>query len=875
MNTDRNNIEQIVKVALEPVVAFEMPGYDAILLNDKAAELFKLDSSSQYKLRDFCSRADKFNEKAAIRLFEQLEPNKQVVVDWPVRLGDVKWLSACIQMVCSESDEYVVVVFRDNTLPKESLLKLDNMIAYREMLDKLLAYNININIEEIPGIIDQSLEMVGNYFHCDRSYVFEYSEDLKLKSNINEWCGPGVEPYIDELQNLPINTFPYLKTKLLNMEVVCFDDVNYLPQEAYEEREEFAKEGIQSILLIPFSEGDKPLGFIGLDHVNIRKNWTESEVSNLKLLARTFANFLVRVRSEKQIEAHRYMYKTLFEAANDGILIFKNGVCIDGNNKALQEMRCELPNLNGKSIVEISAITQLDGRSPTYANVFLNKAENGLPQSFEWRLRRLDGSEFEAKISLNSFRQGEDNLVIAIFRDVSDYKQTVDALINYQHQLKKEIDTIVHPVKDSSQLSLLHVFDLEQLQKMQDAFSFATGISSLITDAEGKPITRISFSNGVCVKVRASQQGLDMCMESSRRLGKRAKEEQKPVSNPCLSCGFIDAAAPIIVDGNHLGNWLIGQVRPDDLDEARLLEYTRSLGLKDEEILTKFNELVKVAPDHFQKILNLLNVLALELSSLGFKNLKLAKAIHEHVQLEKELREAKQNAEESDRLKSAFLANLSHEIRTPMNGIVGFSELLQYEGLTPDDRREYIRLIHQSSSQLLSIINDIIDISKIESGQIEVHAGYTDLVKLGVDLHAFFIDVATSKGVKLVFEYNNQSEYEIFTDEVKLRQVLTNLVSNAIKFTSEGSVIFGFEELNEKELEIYVQDSGIGIDSEDLDLIFERFWQAKDSDVKKGGTGLGLTITKAYVELLGGHINVQSERDKGTRFSFIIPKELR
>ncbi|WP_439182679.1 PocR ligand-binding domain-containing protein [Carboxylicivirga taeanensis] len=869
------DIELLVSASLEPVVAFEKPGYEATLLNDKALALFKYEASDQYFLRDFCSRADKFNEQSAIKLFEELLPGVPRIVDWPVRLGHIKWLSAHIQLVESGEQEFVVVIYRDNTYSKENLLKLDNMIAYREMLDRLLAYNININVNEIPLIIDQSLEMVGNYFGCDRSYVFEYSEDLRFKNNINEWCAPGVEPYIDQLQNLPISSFPYLKKMLLNMEVVCVDDIAYLPQDAYEEREEFAKEGIQSILLIPFSEGDRPIGFIGLDHVNSQKNWSKSEVSNLKLLARTFANFLVRVRSERQIEAQRHMYQTLFEAANDGILIFKNGVCIDGNSKAMGEMRCDLKYLISKTLVELSAVQQPDGKSPTYANVYFGEAENGFAQSFDWRLRRPDGSELDASISLNSSRQGSDRLVIAIFRDVSAYKQTVDSLVIHQQQLQKEIDVIVNPVEDVSQLELLHVFELEQLQKMQDAFSFATGISSLITDAEGKPITNMSFSNKVCSRVRSIPKGMEMCMHSSKLLGNKAKELKRPVSSPCLSCGFIDAAAPIIVDGTHIGNWLIGQVRPEDLDAQHLLNYTRSLGLDDEDILAEFKELIKMTPEHFQRILNLLNVLSIELSALGYKNLKLAKTVHKHVNLEKELRAAKQSAEESDRLKSAFLANLSHEIRTPMNGIVGFSELLQYEGLTPDDRREYVRLIHQSSSQLLSIINDIIDISKIESGQIDVRPGYTDLVRLGDDLHAFFIDAATVKSIDLLFEHDNHSEIEVFTDEIKLRQVLTNLISNAIKFTTSGCVRYGFKKLESGGIEVYVHDSGVGIEAENLELIFERFWQAKDTDIKRGGTGLGLAITKAYVELLGGHIKVESERDKGTRFSFVIPKELK
>ncbi|MBK3517061.1 PocR ligand-binding domain-containing protein [Carboxylicivirga marina] len=870
-----HSIDLILQTAIEPTVAFERPGYDVALLNDKAFDFFGFEKSHNYSLRSFCSRADLFNQSAALEVFDNLEYNQPVQRDWPVRLGEVHWLSAYIQLVNNGGVDYVLVVFRDNTLPKESLLKLDNMIAYREMLDKLLAYNTNVNVIDIPQIIDQSLEMVGNYFACDRSYVFEYSEDLKFKSNINEWCASGVDPYIDDLQNIPINSFPYLKKRLLKMELVCLNDINTLPPEAIEEREEFAKEGIQSILLIPFSEGERPIGFVGLDHVHISKEWTKSEVSNLKLLARTFANLLVRMRNERLIVDNRNMYQTLFEAANEGIGVFKNGVCIDANAKALREMRCSLAQIVGKTTVELSATMQPNGKSPTYSNVYVSEAEKGFPQTFDWRLKRFDATEFDAEISLNSFKRGDERLVISIFRDVSEYKRAVSDLIDNQRILKKEIDTIVRPVEDSSQLTLLNVFELDQLQKMQDAFSFAMGISSLITDVNGKPMTRMSFSNHVCAKVRSTAKGQQMCMESSRDLGERANAVLKPVSSPCLSCGFIDAASPIIVDGHHIGNWLIGQVRPDDLDLEHLLEYTRKLGLEDEGIISDFRNLVEIAPDHFEKILNLLNVLTIELSAMGYKNLKLAKTINQHVHLEKKLRESKQNAEESDRLKSAFLANLSHEIRTPMNGIVGFSELLQFDGLTPDDRREYVRLIHQSSSQLLNIINDIIDISKIESGQIDVHSGYFDLVRLGDDLHAFFLDSSTGKGIDLVFEHSNKHEFEIYSDEVKLRQVLTNLISNAIKFTASGEVVFGFSIVNQVELELFVQDSGIGIDTNDVEFIFDRFWQAKDSDVKRGGTGLGLAITKAYVELLGGHIKVESQREIGTRFSFVIPKTLK
>jgi len=381
----------------------------------------------------------------------------------------------------------------------------------------------------------------------------------------------------------------------------------------------------------------------------------------------------------------------------------------------------------------------------------------------------------------------------------------------------------------------------------------------------------VSFSNNVCLKVQSTAEGKRMCMENSKMLGEKAHQTMAPVSSPCLSCGFIDAASPIIVDNQHIGNWVIGQVRPDDLRIDNLLAYTRSLGFDDKDILEDFGALTEITPNQFSKILNLLHVLTLELSDLGYNNLKLARTLQAHLSMERRLTRAKETAEESDRLKSAFLANLSHEIRTPMNGIVGFSELLQYEGLTPDDRREYIRLIHQSSSQLLNIINDIIDLSKIESGQIDVHPRYFDIIQLGLELEEFFKNSANRKGIDLIYVNKDWSDIEVYNDEVKLRQVLTNLLSNAIKFTSKGKVEFGYKNINEKALEVYVHDSGMGIEDDDVSYIFDRFWQAKDVDVKQGGTGLGLTISKAYVELLGGHIKVKSKKDQGTCFSFIIP----
>lgn len=237
-----------------------------------------------------------------------------------------------------------------------------------------------------------------------------------------------------------------------------------------------------------------------------------------------------------------------------------------------------------------------------------------------------------------------------------------------------------------------------------------------------------------------------------------------------------------------------------------------------------------------------------------------------------ELIEAKQKAEESDRLKSAFLANMSHEIRTPMNGIIGFSEMIAMPSLDDEKRSYYSGIIIKSSNQLLSIVNDILDISRIETGQILVNKEQVDINEFIDELFSFYTPQAKEKELSLENDKLYTNEACVFVcDVTKLRQVFTNLLSNAIKFTHSGGIKFGYTENNGK-IVFYVTDTGIGIALENYENIFDRFRQVETALARKyGGTGLGLSISKALVEHMGGQIWLDSELDLGSTFSFTIP----
>ncbi|MBU1368869.1 MAG: tetratricopeptide repeat protein [Bacteroidetes bacterium] len=242
---------------------------------------------------------------------------------------------------------------------------------------------------------------------------------------------------------------------------------------------------------------------------------------------------------------------------------------------------------------------------------------------------------------------------------------------------------------------------------------------------------------------------------------------------------------------------------------------------------------------------------------------------------ESELVEARDKAEDSDRLKSAFLANMSHEIRTPMNAILGFSDLLSSDEYEDSEKTEFIEMIKSSGRLLLNLINDIIDISKIEAGELKIQTATFPIIELMDEMYQAFrqqLDRNNKTEVELILHHRSEIANEtITTDRLRLQQILTNLLSNAMKFTSKGQIEFGVLCIN-GEFEFYVRDSGIGIPENKLEVVFERFRQADDSHTRLfGGTGLGLAITKHLTSLLNGKIWVESIVDKGTVFYFTLP----
>lgn len=437
-------------------------------------------------------------------------------------------------------------------------------------------------------------------------------------------------------------------------------------------------------------------------------------------------------------------------------------------------------------------------------------------------------------------------------------------------------DDVLAPTDDLGSLELPDIIDIQELQLLMEHFQKLTGMVFAILDLKGTVLVAAGWQD-ICTKFhRCHPETEKRCRESDIVL----TQGVEPGRFKLYRCrnNMWDVATPLIIGGKHMGNLFMGQFLFSDEEPDRELfrNQAKAFGFDEEAYLAALDRVPRWSRETLDTVMHFYTHLASLIAKLSYGNIKLARSMAEKNELVGLLEKSKEKAELANRTKSEFLANMSHEVRTPLNGVLGMLQLLGTTNPT-EEQREYIFTAIKSTKRLTRLLSDILDISRIEAGKMQLVETEFDLHKTKKSIQELYALEAEKKGIRLEFLRDTNMHTTFVGDETRLRQILFNLVGNALKFTDRGEVqvettLLPVSKGPFSRLLITVSDTGIGIPDENLREIFEPFVQAEGSYTRRfQGAGLGLSIVRRLVELLGGTIAIDSTVGKGTTFYISLP----
>ncbi len=608
----------------------------------------------------------------------------------------------------------------------------------------------------------------------------------------------------------------------------------------------------------------------------------------------TYKDLLV----DGRLKESEMRYRRLFETAKDGILIldFETGKIVDANPFIIEIIDYPSKKILGKKLWEIGLFSNKKQSQLAFTEL---KANNYI-RFEDMPLQKKNGEKIDVEFISNVYLTGNTKVIQCNIREITERKKAekrqeltakILSILNRQDHWKQLIDDIIVEIKNFTGVEVVSI-----RLKESEGFLFykARGFpeyfiqtekypcsrnekDEIICDNKGKPYLECMFGDVVTGRTDPSlpyfTKGGSFYSNNTTELvaATTEKERQSATSNRCNAEGYESVALIPLYSGKEIiGLLQLNDKRPD-MFSAEMIEFFEKTG---NTIGIAFNRIqnenkIKESDQYLKRQ----NTEYLDLNEkYTTLNQELIESLNRFQNMNDELISAKLKAEESDNLKSAFLANMSHEIRTPMNAIMGFSGFLSEPGLSKEKLDDYVQIINASSLQLLTVIGDVIDISKIETDQIIIDLESVNINNLLNELFVIYEKLVAIKNLSLYCSCDRPNDLiQIRTDRNRIKQIICNLLNNAIKFTKEGEIEFGYQ-IKTNFIEFYVKDTGIGIAPENHELIFQRFRQVESSDTSMySGNGLGLSISKALAEKLGGTITINSEVGIGSRFVFTIP----
>ncbi|NPA37147.1 MAG: PAS domain S-box protein [Chlorobi bacterium] len=812
---------------------------------------------------------------------------------------------------------------------------IENQFAQKEIretieLQELLLdiSNLFITSDSFSRQLEKALDTLGHFFKVDRAYVYENSADTGYCTFNTEWHGPDVLPRGDDLRILNYSTdLPGWQTTLLEKGYISTDLYN---QEGIIGRSVIFNSGeVASLIVFPIKSQYHFWGFIGFETSKEKREWSSMQRNALETISGILAGAFERrqvneenrrnhadiLKINEQLKEKEGFLSSILSAAPVGISMIKDRKVTFVNDRVVKETGYQKEEIIGKDPVFLYDFDELgkDAIDAFYESIKLKGIGNmeitGITKGGKRIPIQLTGSR--------AFYGNEDDTFLMISQDISEIKNAEVELIESQNRIKTIIETTIDGILICEKpdvfsyvnkaCSKLLGYTLEELNRVpvqrfftdkREMVKALKAFKQIDENDEYNGEIKIVNRNGEYVYMEVS--GTTVMLDNKRQyyfslhdVTSRIKNSQALQLSEEKFRTLTENSRDHILRIDHTG-------RISYSNSSFLKEY--GFGLSD--VIGKTFMEINNIPEEFRrglwpKISDVLRsgvpenieivihykgrYLVFDWSITPESNvageahsvLVVGRDYTRRKKAEQELVVAKNKAESADKLKSAFLANMSHEIRTPLNAIVGFANLLKEDFINKEEKEEYINIINKSSDNLMMLINDIIDLARIESGQLNLLRSEVNVHRMLHSLYTTFkqrAKVEKGDAVSIVLSIPpTMSSLNVLADENRLVQIFNNLLGNALKFTSKGYVEFGYT-LDENFIRFYVRDTGIGIRQEKHSVIFDQFRQAEEAISKKyGGTGLGLTICKRLVNAMGGEIGIFSEPGEGAEFFFTIP----
>lgn len=638
-----------------------------------------------------------------------------------------------------------------------------------------------ITLPEISSALNLSLARIGKFLNADRAYIFEFNTAVTEMNNTYEWCNDDIMPEILNLQNIPTKDYPKWMELLLRKESIIIPSVSDLPESWKAEKAIFENQQIQSLIVIPMFSENQLIGFVGLDDLKRKRNYTESEVNSLKIWSSMLVSLINNYHTEKLIEESRQNFEIFFNTIDDFLWVLdENANIIHINNTVIERLGYTTQELEKHTVLSVHPDNRRDEAARIVNEMLIGKAEF-CPVPIITKSGNLIPVETRVK-------HGYWNSKPAVFG------------------VSKDISKI-------------------QLSERKFATAFQSN-SALMAISD--------YFSGEYVDVNNTFVNI---------LG-YSKEE---------IIGNTSRDLHLFSDTN-LRSEIIRQ-----LDSGILV---RDLEV---EIISKKGDILNILLT--ADIIFIADKKCLLTVSLDISDRKIA---------EEEMRKARLEAENANIAKSEFLSRMSHELRTPMNSILGFAQILEMGDLTPGQKKS-VNHILKSGKHLLGLINEVLDISRIEAGRLSISIEPIKVSGILDEMVDFIRPLSIQNSIKIISDYSSNLQLYVRSDRQSLKQVLLNLLNNAVKYNKPNGLVrirvqsIQGESKDNEMIKISISDTGIGISENDIPKLFMPFERIGANKTEIEGTGLGLTVVKKLIDNMGGIIGVESTPDQGSTFWIQLP----